>query len=298
MVKRTEAWEIDNKQKTKLKSIIDEKTVEVATANPKVRASLYASDYGQCQRKTFFQFFPQIFPPDAEIDARVYRIFANGNDVHERLGGYLKLQPEIDFRDELNVPRDELDVHGRCDGICVIDDQAVVVEFKSINKEAVDAPKEEHVGQLTWYLTMFRKLRKEIKEDFGYAYNDLVQEADLIGEESLSGRTLESLDHVEKWLLFTQGEIRGEIIYESKQNNETFHFPLEWDQGKSDKVRLWFEQVKWHVDNREIPAVKYNSRYYPCAWGSSTSLANRCQYWETCWGKNAELLQINGLKRG
>lgn len=274
MVIRSKPWELPE---TRIKSIIDEKTVEAANEKQKVRSSMYASDYGQCMRKVWYQFFPDEFPIEA-LEPRVLRIFANGNDVHERLASYLKRELGIDFHDEINVPRDDLDVHGRCDGICTIDGQAVIVEFKSINLEKVDKAKEEHIGQLTWYMHMFKKLKTDLKEDFGFKDVDFVSESEIVGMESLSGRHLEDLNYVEKWLLFSQGEVRGEIIYESKQNQSTFHFPLDYDIDRAKKVRLWFEQLKWHIDNKEIPNVKYNPNYFPCSWKTGA-----CPYWGTCW---------------
>lgn len=269
---------------TKLKMILDHQTVAKSRENQKIRSSMYASDYGQCQRRVYFSFFPEEYPV-AEFDARTLRIFANGNDVHERLGGYLKMDDSLDFHDEVNVPRDNLDVHGRCDGICVVEDQAMVVEFKSINKEVVDKAKEEHIGQLTWYLTMFKELRRQLKEDFGYKEFDVVSESDLHGITSLSGRQAEELNHVEKWLMYTQGEIRGEIIYESKSLNETYHFPLDFDVSRSNKIRLWYEQLKHHVDNKIVPNVKNNPNYYPCRWKTG-----QCAYWETCHGVDSKLI--------
>jgi hypothetical protein len=268
-------------KESKLKMYIDEQTVAASEENKKVRSSLYASDYGQCQRKVWYQFFPKEYPEE-KPSPRVLRIFANGNDVHTRLGSYLKRIPELDFHDEVNVPRDELDVHGRCDGICTVDGAALVVEFKSINAKDVYEPKDEHIGQLTWYMQMFRNLKMQLLEDFGFKEGD-VGEADLQGVTALSGRTLDDLDHVERWLLLSQGEIRGEIIYESKQSNETHHFPLDYDSTRAHKVRLWFEQVHYFVQKKERPDVKYDKGKYPCQWGYGAA-AGKCSFYKYCWG--------------
>lgn len=270
---------VERKKDSKLKMIMDEQTVAIASENPKVRSSMYASDYGQCMKKVWFQFFPDDYPQEP-LDPRVLRIFANGNDVHERLGSYLKRVPELDFHDEINVPRDDLDIHGRCDGICTVDGAAMVVEFKSINAKVVYEAKDEHIGQLTHYMQMFRDLKFKLLEDFGFK-TDNVSEADVQGVVSLSGRTIEELDHVERWLLFSQGELRGEIIYESKQTNETVHFPLDYDSDRAAKVRLWFEQLHYHVQNKVCPAVKYDRKKFPCSWGDTA--AQRCAYYKECW---------------
>lgn len=264
---------------TFLKDVIDRQSVLKNQEKKKVRGSLYASDFGQCQRKVFFQFFPEKYKPDSEIDARTARIFDNGNAVHERLGDYLKREESLDFRDELDVPRDELDIHGRCDGICTVNDQAIVVEFKSINKDFVEEPNYEHVGQLTLYMGMMRKLRQDLYDDFGLS--DPVDMEDL-KTPSASGRILDTLTPLERWLLLTQGEIKGEIIYESKPTNEVYCFPLEWSEDKFKSIHLWFEQVKWHVDNNQVPNVKNYASKYPCSYGRHS----RCPYYSICWGDN------------
>lgn len=289
MVERFKSKFAQEHEKTHLQEILDRQCLE---ANEEARAerngkprSLYASDYGACMRKVWMQFFPEEFEQE-KPDARVIRIFNNGDAVHIRLSSYLKRELDIDFRDELNVPRDELDVHGRCDGICTVRDQAVVVEFKSINKDYVSEPKEEHIGQVTWYMEMFRMLRRDLREDFGFAEDDTVVEEDLIGQVSLSGRTLESLDHVERWLLLTQGEIAGEIIYESKPTNHTFHFSVPYSEDRAKKVRTYFEALKWHVENKQMPRVNYNAGKYPCSWGYGMK-AGRCPFYQYCWGEKA-----------
>lgn len=277
MVKR---FSTEPNQKTRLQMIIDDQTVKMNDEKQKVRTSMYASDYSQCMRKVYFAFFPKKYLVE-KFEPRVLRIFANGNDVHERLGGYLKRQEELDFHDEVDVPRDELDVHGRCDGFCTLDTQAIVVEFKSINKDIVEEAHEEHIGQLTWYLSMFKSLRKNLKEDFGYTEFDLVEEQDLVGQVALSGRTVEGLTPVERWLMFTQGEIRGEIIYESKPNQSLHHFPLDYDEDRAKKVRLWFQQLDWHVKDQTVPNVLYEPNRFPCSWLGKS--AGRCPYYDVCW---------------
>jgi len=276
--------EYGNARKTKLGEIIDKQSVASNQEKKKIRSSMYASDYGQCLKRCYFQFFPDEYPADSDIDARTARIFSNGDAVHERLGGYLKREESLDFHDEVTVPRDDLDVHGRCDGILVLDGAALVVEFKSINKDDVVESKPEHIGQLTFYLGMFRQLRKDLKEDFGFVEDEQLDEDDL-QTTSLSGRTFETLTHVEKWLLLTQGEIRGELIYESKSTNEVFAFPVDFDQTRFDEIRNWFTQLKWHVENKEIPNVKYYPSKFPCSWGRG-----KCSYWETCHGQKCNKL--------
>jgi hypothetical protein len=270
---------------TKLKQIIDKQVIEEAKESKKVRSSMYASDYGQCMRKIYYQFFPEEFPVPEELSPRTYRIFANGNDVHERLSKYLNREIEIEFSEEVNIPRDELDVHGRCDGICTLDNVATVTEFKSINAKDVRSAKTEHQGQIMFYMLMFMKRRKYLKEDFGFKEEDIIHSDALDGEISLSGLEFDELDKVDKWLLFSHGSLKGEIIYESKQNQELFSFPIAFDAEKARAVRLWFEQLNHYIKTKTIPPVHYDPAKYPCSWGFP---ATRCQYHSRCWSLSGE----------
>ena len=284
MVLRT-GFDDEQNGATKLKHIIDRQTIaaneEKRSARGSKARSMYASDYGQCLRKTWYGFFPDEYPSE-ELGPRTLRIFQNGDDVHNRLGSYLARELDIDFHEEVDVPRDELQVHGRCDGICRIDGRGTVVEFKSINQASVRKAKEEHTGQLMWYLEMWKMQRRLLKEDFGFKEGDILCEKDLIGVESASGRVLEELNEAERWMMLTQGEFVGEVIYESKQTNATFHFPVEYDPELARKVRLWFTQLKWHVERKELPRVAYDRTKFPCSWGEGASFG-KCQYFDQCW---------------
>ncbi len=290
MVKRGKLPEHLIDHRTELKKVIDKQSVawnaaRVAERGDKAR-SLYASDYGQCMRKIWYQFFPEDYLT-GEFDPRTLRIFHNGEDVHERLSSYLRNEIGLDFSDEIDIPRDNLNVHGRCDGICTIDERAVVVEFKSINRKTVYECKDEHAGQLTWYMAMWRKLRDDLRLEFGFDPDALIVEAQVNGKVSSVGRKIEDLSKEEKWILFTQGEIQGEVIYESKQTQETFHFSFEYDADHVEKVRLWFQQVDWHVAKKQLPSVRHDKGKFPCSWGKGNA-AGKCGYYEQCWGKDDE----------
>lgn len=287
-VKRVKSQGNGHGNDTVLRKVIEKQTLAWNQARMDERGerkrSMYASDYGQCLRKTWFNFFPKEYPVES-FDPRVLRIFHNGDNVHERLSEYFRKEKSIGFEDEIDIPRDHLEVHGRCDGICTVDGQAVIVEFKSINRSIVYTAKEEHEGQVMWYMMMWRMLRNDLKKDFGFKETDQVTELDIRDMESLSGRKLWDLNKYERWILFTQGEIRGELIYESKQNQQVFCFPIPYDEDKAKKIRLWYDQLKWHVDNKMKPNVKYDKEKFPCQWGRG-SAHGQCPYFEECWGKN------------
>lgn len=266
---------------TKLKRILDQKTEEFneIQRGGKVRTAKYASDFGQCMRKVWYQFFPDEYPPSDVPGPRVLRIFHNGEDVHERLSKYLRLDASLDFHDEVDVPRDDLDVHGRCDGRCRVDDRAVVTEFKSINKGKVYEPKDEHVGQVSWYMHMFKVHRDRVLAKFGLEERHLP----LAAEDVERYTEQYELTDVEVWLLTTQGDVVGEIVYESKQTQETFHFPIDYDESRIQRVRLWFEQLQWFIDNRERPHERHDKTKFPCQWGRGSEV-QRCPFYAYCHG--------------
>ena len=280
MVERFKPVGIGNE--TVLKKIIDKQCIEKNTAdrNGKVRESLYASDVFQCPRKIFFQFFPDKYVSE-EFDPRTIRIFQNGDSVHERLSQYLHREKAIRFIEESDIPRDELEVHGRCDGLALIDGRLTVIEFKSINKTSVTEPKEEHMGQITWYMAMWNRLRLELREDFNIQEETIVTEELLKGELGISGRYYEDLEPYEQLCLLSSSEPVGELIYESKQNQALFNFSVEWNTDRIAKVRAWFEMVKWHVDREIVPLVRYPKDKFPCRWGFNQT-AGQCAFYKQC----------------
>lgn len=234
--------------------------------------SLYASDYGQCQRKVWFQFFPEKFPME-QVEPRTLRIFQNGDSVHERLSDYMRRSGVL-FVEEQEVPRDELDVHGRCDGIAMIMGRFCVVEFKSINAAEVSSAKSEHQGQLMWYMHMWEEFRKQLRAEVGLEETSVeFEDLDAVAEKQ--GR---EFSLVEKMLICSVGPVCGEIVYESKQTQEIFTFPYELDDALIAKVRGWFQQVAQAVKEEKVPDVRYSPSRYPCRWSTGG-----CPYWDVCW---------------
>ena len=286
MVKRVIRKNGGGGQETPLKAVINEQCMLKNTEdrNGKVRTDMYASDYGQCPRKIYFSFFPDEYAPE-ELSPRVIRIFQNGESVHERLSEYLSRDPEIQFHEEVDVPRDELEVHGRCDGICLKDGKFIVAEFKSINRPTVYEVKDEHKGQIEWYMGMWDLHRRRLRgllalpKDGGF-----VTEA----EVEAAMEILEDPKDYEKMLLLSQGPICGEVIYESKQNQEIFSFPVEYSDEHFQKVKLWYQQLKWHLDNKKPPERKYFKGSFPCSWGSlARKNFGKCPYYDVCWGSDS-----------
>jgi CRISPR/Cas system-associated exonuclease Cas4 (RecB family) len=291
MVRRIKNEEENN---SKIKEIIGRKSKEFNASNKKVRSALYASDIYQCPRKVFYQFFPDIYATE-QIDGRTARIFANGEDVHMRLSAYLDAERSIEFEREINIPRDELDVHGRCDGVAIIDTTFCVVEFKSINKDKMFEPKDEHAGQLQWYLGMWEMHRLNLREEFGIAEEEMVFDP-LILKSEKTGRTGYQLSSVEKKLLRATRPVMGEVVYECKPNQEIYGYEIEFDEAKFEELKSWYREVKKAVDEGIRPTVHYDKNKYPCNWWVS-----RCSYYDICWGEQQvetdHLIKIGRVKK-
>ncbi|MBR9700901.1 hypothetical protein GOV11_03485 [Candidatus Woesearchaeota archaeon] len=268
---------------TPFKIILDEQSVAWNEARNRERGdrprTLYASDYGACMKKIWCQFFPKKFPTEP-FPPRLLRIFHNGESVHERLAQYLH-NSELTFLEEVDIPRDDLDVHGRADGLAMQSGRFHVLEFKSMNVRSVYVVKEEHEGQCMWYMHMWENLRLDLRDEFGFKDPDVAYEEDEIKTfNSDLGRKYDELTIVEKMLLLSNGPVKGEVIVESKQTQEIFAFPIELDQGKIAKVRKWFEQLAWFVEMEKMPTVRYDKKRFPCSgsWG-------KCSYYDVCYGK-------------
>jgi hypothetical protein len=258
MVKRIDARNGALGYDSPFKEVIDEQSIEWNEERRRERGdkprSKYASDYGQCMLKTWMQFFPEKYPTQ-DFDARTIRIFHNGEDVHVRLSNYFH-KSNVVFLEEVDIPRDHLNVHGRCDGLAMHSDVFYVLEFKSINRMSLTSAKEEHEGQLTWYMHMFDLLRTDLHEEFDLLPELAYSEEELKDAVSVKGRKFKDLELVEKMLLISAA-IKGEVIYECKPNQMVYHFPLELEASRVKKVRAWFEQLQWHLDTKRPPTVKY-----------------------------------------
>src|SRR3989338_2248269 len=94
------------------------------------RKGFYATDAGQCPRRIYFSFKKY---PKKDIEPRILRIMHNGDFVHNRLGEALKEQGVIKEENiEVAIPENDL-IRGRVDAIVEINNEKIIVDFKSIN---------------------------------------------------------------------------------------------------------------------------------------------------------------------
>lgn len=117
------------------------------------RTYFYITEAGRCPRSVWYNF--KKFPKK-EKDARLMRVFENGDYTHMRIMSSLF---SIGAVKAIEVALEEDIVHGRCDGIVVINNEPYVLELKSINSygfKKLEAPKPEHIKQLMLYLHYFK----------------------------------------------------------------------------------------------------------------------------------------------
>jgi len=70
----------------------------------------------------------------------------------------------------------------------------------------------------------------------------------------------------------------GYLIYESKQTQELFFFPVTYDKELWDKIDMWIEETNKLMKQNTIPNIPFGFRKdkYPCGW---------CKFQNHCWGE-------------
>ena len=156
-----------------LKELINQFFLE----NQKVREQLhfYITDAGKCPRSVFFKFMKA---PNEGLDARILRVFEQGDLFHRHLFSVLYRIRGISVITEIQVPAQEI-ISGRADAIITCNGENYILDIKSMNSmifKNLNAPKEENVYQIQLYLHFFRiqkgillyidKDRQDMKEFF------------------------------------------------------------------------------------------------------------------------------------
>lgn len=156
-----------------LDAIIDEAIVKHRKENKHIGTPFYFNPSGLgnigCLRKMQYTFFKYAFKDADEIieksednmftkntrkAAKLSRIFANGNDVHDRYEKYFEWAGILTKSEEVLLDND-IRVKGRLDDLINIDGRDYIVEIKSMNSipySKLTKPKKEHILQLTLYM--------------------------------------------------------------------------------------------------------------------------------------------------
>lgn len=138
----------------------DELRNEKYKNRPKGRQYFYVSDALKCKRMLYFEFQEDIEPEKLSVD--LLGRFNYGNEAQDRIRNYMRLGG-IYVEDEISLPSNKLNIHGRCDGILTEkgNDEKSIVEIKTINLREVKQPMKEHIAQLQLYLH-FLKVEKGV----------------------------------------------------------------------------------------------------------------------------------------
>jgi CRISPR/Cas system-associated exonuclease Cas4 (RecB family) len=132
----------------RLKERLNEQVIRKRRENRKKREYLYASDVFGCKRKIVLEARGL---EGSDEHAPLLRTFDNGNDIHDRITQNLAELGVLKSKEQ-DIPRDELNVHGRYDGLLEDEDGEAVLEIKSINMRDVKTPMKHHRAQLQWYM--------------------------------------------------------------------------------------------------------------------------------------------------
>ena len=160
MIKRTRGKEVIEDFGGAVKDILEEesqawydKRTELYELSHGQVKYFYASSVFQCPRKIFFDF--QGGRP--KFSSTTCRIFHNGEEVHERLCGYLRSSTKVKLQEEVPIKPiviSDTSIHGRIDGWLewVDSGEEQLLEFKSINAESLLRAKKEHKAQVNLYM--------------------------------------------------------------------------------------------------------------------------------------------------
>ena len=159
------------------------------------RFHFYVTDAGKCERAVFFKFKNL---PEKRLDARIFRVFEQGDYFHRTLTNTL-IRLGIVVAAEIKIPPQEM-ISGRADAILSIDSELFVLDIKSINSMSfrkLEQPKEENIYQIQLYLHYFNikkgillyvdKDRQELRE-FVIKYNLNLCKKLLINFKSLQNK--------------------------------------------------------------------------------------------------------------
>ena len=187
-----------------IKEAIDNGIVREAQKDVRERYYLYASDVLQCQRKILLEFNKL----RAMFDARTYRKFDMGNSVHTRIVKYLK-QAGIPVESEIDIPKNEHNIHGRLDARIIEDGEPKLVEIKSMSMDKryynryLTEPKKEHIAQLHVYMKYTGILK-------GYILYEIKQNQDIFLFDVVFDAKL--WEETEKWIKDTNELLRTNTI--------------------------------------------------------------------------------------
>ncbi len=134
-----------------LEELIDEFYLEQQKNSS--RLHFYITDAGKCPRAVFFKFKNA---PEKKMDARILRIFEQGEFFHRNIFNVL-YRLKIGVTTEVKIPTQEI-ISGRADAIICINNQNYVLDIKSMNSMIFRNLKEsklEHIYQIQLYLHFF-----------------------------------------------------------------------------------------------------------------------------------------------
>lgn len=114
----------------------------------------YVTDAGKCSRAVYFEFKKY---PRKEIEARILRIFDNGDYTHMRIMNVL-FSSGVVRAVEIKIPPQDI-ISGRADAIIEIEAKLYILEIKSCSHykfEKLSRPESDHIKQVQLYLHYFK----------------------------------------------------------------------------------------------------------------------------------------------
>lgn len=127
--------------------------------NSRSRGVFHPSEIDGCKRYLALDYIKAPMTR-ANLDARIYRIFENGEGVHYRIQKYLRELAgtygiRAFFKKEAPTYNPEWEIDGSTDGVWSLDGYCYIIEIKSINQAGFDKlrkPEAKHVRQVNRYM--------------------------------------------------------------------------------------------------------------------------------------------------
>lgn len=242
------------------------------------------------------------YDSDGSLDPRSFRIFNNGDGVHDRLQNYLEKSGILLMR-EVPIINDPYQIQGHTDGYLTlakkrdITTEVGILEIKSINSNGftnLKAPKDEHIEQAMVYLYASEErrlyLRKKYKTEKAFNssiavhnrknyYKKHYQHFKSGSKYSKEEKVQMQIDlglRADKILWNCPKPVTKCIfLYECKDNQELKEYVVVRDEEVIERVLDRFEQQNGYCERQELPPREGTSKSCgTCKW---------CNYKIECW---------------
>lgn len=247
---------------------------------------------GSCLRSIYYYRIQAEKDPNA-IEPRAFRIFQNGDYVHDRIQAYLR-KAGLLLMDELPLRNDKYNIQGHTDGLLFLN-RVKVFELKSINDagfQALKEPEFKHQQQGMLYIFCVESRRNFLQSTYSsykefqlslperveyYAslYKHLRDGAKYTKEQKLKFKIDEHIE-ADEILFHTETPIDEVVfLYENKNDQHIKEFNVKVDDNVLQPILDRCTYLNKCIAKKKVPDREGKSKNVaPCKW---------CNYKIECW---------------